>query len=74
VCRLGIFIPLAYVLSMREGYVVDHIWYASVLSVFCQGIISFLLVRRELRIKLKHAPLAPMPAAATAPAASMEGA
>ena len=74
VFRLGIFIPLAYVLSLRAGYEVDHIWYASVLSVFCQGIVSFLLVRRELRIKLKHAPAAPTPVAASAAAPSMEGA
>jgi hypothetical protein len=32
---------------------VNHIWYASVVSVFSQGIISFLLVQRELKIKLK---------------------
>jgi putative MATE family efflux protein len=67
VCRLGIFIPLAYILSQRDGYEVNHIWYASVLSVFAQGIISFLLVRRELRIKLQHAPA---PAAATVAASS----
>ncbi len=53
VCRLGIFIPLAYVLSLREEFEVNHIWYASVISVFSQGIISYLLVQRELRIKLK---------------------
>jgi putative MATE family efflux protein len=52
-CRLGIFIPLAYVLSLRGGFVVNHIWYASVISVFSQGIISYLLVQRELRIKLQ---------------------
>jgi putative MATE family efflux protein len=55
VCRLGIFIPLAYVLSLREGFVESHIWYASVISVFSQAIISYLLVQRELRIKL-HQP------------------
>ncbi len=56
VCRIAIFILLAYVMSQRDGFTVNHIWYASVISVFTQGIISFLLVRRELRIKLQHAP------------------
>lgn len=62
--RLGIFIPLAYVLSIRAEFAVNHIWYASVISVFCQGIISFMLVRRELRIKLQHAPAASAPVSA----------
>lgn len=62
--RLGIFIPLAYVLSQREGFTVNHIWYASVIAVFSQGVISFLLVRRELRIKLQHAPGPAEPVAA----------
>ena len=53
VCRLGIFIPLAYILSVREGFDVYHIWYASVISVFSQGVISYLLVQRELKIKLQ---------------------
>ncbi len=55
ICRLGIFIPMAYVMTLREDFMVYHIWYASVASVFSQGIISYLLVQRELKIKL-HQP------------------
>jgi putative MATE family efflux protein len=64
ICRLAIFIPLAYLMTLREDFAVYHIWYASVVSVFSQGIISYLLVQRELKLKLQHAPTA-APAAAT---------
>jgi putative MATE family efflux protein len=64
ICRLGIFIPLAYMLTLREDFAVYHIWYASVISVFSQGIISYLLVQRELKRKLQP------PAAEAAVAAS----
>ncbi|MES2627273.1 MAG: MATE family efflux transporter [Pseudomonadota bacterium] len=51
--RLLIFVPTAFLLSRREGFEVNHIWYVSVASVFIQGILSFVLVERELKIKLK---------------------
>lgn len=62
VVRLGIFIPLAWMMTLRDDFEVYHIWYASVVSVFCQGILSYLLVQRELKLKL-HAPVAAAPAA-----------
>ena len=55
--RLAIFIPLAWVMTLRDDFAVYHIWYASVISVFCQGIASYLLVQRELKLKL-HPPAA----------------
>lgn len=64
VLRLAIFIPMAYVMTLREDFAEYHIWYASVISVFCQGVVSYLLVQRELRLKL-HRPHA----AAAVPAA-----
>jgi putative MATE family efflux protein len=51
--RLLIFVPVAFILSRREGFEINQIWYVSVFSVFTQGILSFLLVERELTIKLK---------------------
>jgi putative MATE family efflux protein len=63
ILRLAIFIPLAYAMTLREDYAVYHIWYASVISVFCQGIFSYVLVQRELKNKLRQAPAA-VPAAA----------
>jgi Na+-driven multidrug efflux pump len=59
VLRLGIFIPLAYMMTLREDFAVYHIWYASVISVFAQGIFSYLLVQRELKLKLHHPVAAP---------------
>jgi len=64
ICRLGIFIPLAWMMTLREDFAVYHIWYASVISVFSQGIISYLLVQRELRLKLHH-PATAAPATAS---------
>ena len=52
--RLGIFIPVAWYLSLSADFQIVHIWYASVLSVFCQGFFSYWLVQRELRIKLQQ--------------------
>jgi Na+-driven multidrug efflux pump len=51
--RLMIFVPVAFLLSRREGFEINQIWYVSVVSVFIQGILSFLLVERELKIKVK---------------------
>jgi Na+-driven multidrug efflux pump len=51
--RLLIFVPVAFLLSRREGFAINQIWYVSVLSVFIQGILSFVLVERELKIKLR---------------------
>jgi len=50
--RLAIFIPLAFYMASLEDFVIHDIWYVSVLSVWAQGVMSFLLVRRELHIKL----------------------
>ncbi|HEY0963924.1 MAG TPA: MATE family efflux transporter [Pseudomonadales bacterium] len=64
VLRLGIFIPLAYVMALRDDFAVYHIWYASVIAVFCQGVVSYLLVQRELKLKLHRPATAPATAAA----------
>jgi Na+-driven multidrug efflux pump len=54
--RLALFIPLALMLSMRDSFEVNHIWYASVVSVFSQAVLSYWLVQRELKLKLhQHA-------------------
>jgi Na+-driven multidrug efflux pump len=51
--RLLIFIPVAFILSRREAFAINQIWYVSVLSVFIQGILTFVLVERELKLKLR---------------------
>jgi putative MATE family efflux protein len=50
--RLLIFVPIAFILSRRDAFEINQIWYVSVLSVFTQGILSFVLVERELKLKL----------------------
>ncbi|MFT6294951.1 MAG: putative MATE family efflux protein [Glaciecola sp.] len=53
VIRLSIFIPMAVYLKYQPGFTIEQVWYVSILSVTVQGIVSYLLVRRELKIKLK---------------------
>lgn len=54
ILRLSIFIPVAWYLSLSADFKIVHIWYASVLSVFCQGFFSYWLVQRELKLKLQQ--------------------
>jgi putative MATE family efflux protein len=50
--RLIIFIPIAVYLKYQPGFAINQVWYVSIAAVSIQAIASFLLVRRELRIKL----------------------
>ena len=54
VIRLSIFIPIAVYLKYQPGFTIEQVWYVSILSVTVQGVVSYLLVRRELAIKLKN--------------------
>lgn len=47
--RIGVFVPLALLVSARENYSIEHIWYVSVVSVVLQACFSIWLVRREFR-------------------------
>ncbi len=51
--RLLIFIPLAVFLRYQDGFTINQVWYVSILSVTIQAIVSFLLLRREFRLKLE---------------------
>jgi len=51
--RLGIFIPITVYLKYQPDFTIEQVWYVSIVSVTVQGIVSYLLVRRELAIKLK---------------------
>jgi hypothetical protein len=44
---------MAVYLKYQPGFTIEQVWYVSILSVTVQGIVSYLLVRRELKIKLK---------------------
>jgi putative MATE family efflux protein len=52
VVRLGIFVPLALLLSQWEDYRIEHLWYVSMLSVLVQACLSWWLLQRELNLKL----------------------
>jgi putative MATE family efflux protein len=52
VVRLVLFIGPALWLSTRPGFELAHIWYVSVASMFIQAGFSYLLLRREFRLKL----------------------
>lgn len=49
--RLLIFIPVAFLVSHREGFELHELWYVSMLSVVIQAVVSYLLVQREIRMK-----------------------
>ncbi len=50
--RLSVFIPIAVFLKYQPDFAIEQVWYVSILSVTAQGIVSYLLVRRELSQKL----------------------
>ena len=50
--RLAIFIPLAFGVAAMDGFAIHDIWYVSIAAVWFQAVVSWLLVQRELRLKL----------------------
>lgn len=52
--RIIVFVPTAVFLKSLPGFTIEQVWYVSILSVTIQGIVSYLLVRREFRIKLHN--------------------
>lgn len=52
VIRLSVFIPVAVYLKYQPGFTIEQVWYVSIFSVTVQGLLSYLLVRRELASKL----------------------
>lgn len=55
--RLVTFLLPALWLSSRPGFVLAHLWYLSVATVFLQMVTSWWLLRREFDRKLKAAPV-----------------
>lgn len=54
--RIIVFVPTTVFLKSRPGFTIEQVWFVSILSVTIQGIVSYLLVRREFRIKLHNLP------------------
>ncbi|MBF8270809.1 MAG: MATE family efflux transporter [Gammaproteobacteria bacterium] len=55
--RLLVFIPLVIYLSQQTGFTIKQVWYVSILSVTLQAVVSYLLVQKQLQIKLKGLPI-----------------
>lgn len=51
--RVLVFLPLAVYLKYQPGFSINQVWYVSILSVTVQALVSYLLVRRELRLRLR---------------------
>lgn len=54
--RIGVFVPLALFIRYQPDFTITQVWYVSILSVTVQAICSFLLVRREFKLKLDQPP------------------
>lgn len=52
--RLVIFIPLAVYLRYGTDFDLRHVWYASVVSVSMQAVISYVLLQKEMSLKLSR--------------------
>ena len=63
--RLLIFAMPAIWLMRQPGFRLLHVWYVSLATVPVQALISLLLLRWQLRERLRsmHAPVQPVPAA-----------
>ncbi len=52
VVRILVFLPLAVYLKYQPGFTINQVWYVSILSVTVQAVVSYLLMRREFRLRL----------------------
>jgi Na+-driven multidrug efflux pump len=50
--RMVLFVVPAFWLASRPGFQIHHLWYASVVSMFLQAGIAYLLLRREFTRRL----------------------
>jgi len=51
--RLFVFVPIVIYLMNQPGFTIKQVWYVSVLSVTLQACMSFMLVQKQLQLKLK---------------------
>jgi putative MATE family efflux protein len=52
--RILVFLPLAVYLKYQPGFSINQVWWVSILSVTTQAVASYLLVRREFRLRLER--------------------
>jgi len=66
--RLGVFVPLAVLVSSRPGFHLDEVWWLSVATVCLQAVVSFVLLQHQFKRRLVDVPLPAAPPIAPAPA------
>ena len=54
--RLLIFIPIVIYLTRQPDFTINQVWYVSVLAVTVQALASYLLVRKQIQLKLQGMP------------------
>jgi Na+-driven multidrug efflux pump len=67
--RLAVFVPLAVWLSTQPGFHLEQLWLVSVMTVWIQAGVSYMLLRQQFNRRLTDAPRAaagPVPVAAAA--------
>ena len=65
--RLAVFVPLAVWLSTQPGFHLEQLWLVSVMTVWIQAGVSYMLLRQQFKRRLTdvpHSPLAGVPATA----------
>jgi len=57
--RLAVFVPLAVWLSKQPGFHLERLWQVSVLTVWLQAGVSYMLLRQQFKRRLVEAPRPP---------------
>ena len=60
--RLAVFVPLAVWLSTQPGFHLEQLWFVSVMTVWIQAGVSYMLLRQQFKRRLTDVPR-PAPAA-----------
>lgn len=60
--RLVLFAVPAYLMSLRPGFELVHVWQLGVVAVAIQFVVNMALLRREFRRRLDFSPAEPVPA------------
>ena len=68
--RLTVFVPVAIWISKQPGFHLEQLWVVSVLTVWFQALVSYLLLRHQFNRRLVEAPPRPMGAPVGEPAAA----
>ncbi|HEX6998252.1 MAG TPA: MATE family efflux transporter [Gammaproteobacteria bacterium] len=62
--RIAVFVPLAFWLKAQPGFRLEEVWYLSVVTIWLQAGVSYMLLRRQFRQRLTGLAPRPVPAAA----------